>query len=120
MGKRFIRSLWNFSGDWRSVKKGAKWLHTKYLQTLRYPQTSQVSSDAILFVQILTLLNPCIKQFTLHTTFLSDLTKNFTPGVTKSVIHSIYHDAELDAISGDYTMKPSTNFMFPPWKEHKL
>jgi hypothetical protein len=88
--------------------------------TLSADITGEFRCKFILFVPFLTLLNPCIKQFTLHTTLLSDLTKNFTPGVTKSVIHSIYHDAELDAISGDYTMKPSTNFMFPPWKEHKL
>jgi hypothetical protein len=52
--------------------------------------------------------------------YFSDLTKNFTPGVTKSIIHSVYHDAELEAISSDYAMKPSTNFMFPAWKAYKL
>ena len=45
-----MRSLGNFSGDWKSVKKSAKWLHMKYLLTLLYLQTSQVSSDANLFI----------------------------------------------------------------------
>ncbi|XP_021914130.1 protein phosphatase 1 regulatory subunit 42-like isoform X2 [Zootermopsis nevadensis] len=43
---------------------------------------------------------------------IANLTKNFTPGVMKSITHSILHDAELKATSSDYASKRCNSLMF--------
>lgn len=66
------------------------------------------------------LKSPCIKHLHFTLPYFSDLTKNFTPGVRKSITNSILHDAEFTAVSSNYESKLAKSFMFPGWNARKL
>ncbi|KAJ4428151.1 hypothetical protein ANN_24166 [Periplaneta americana] len=47
---------------------------------------------------------------------ITNLTKNFTPGVRKSITQSILQDAELTTVMNENLKKTSNTSMFPAWK----